>query len=311
MSTKFVLLTLWWNPHERPEEMVRQVNRFYDAIAVPDEFLVEVFQKSGVRIPIFRLPLGLDLESFLSHPLKQNRNPKMVFANLSSATDRKNHVMLIRAFAKALGNKSDALLLINSRYGDIETQNAIAKEIELSKCSNIQFTRVALKKDAYLKLFKSIDCYISLSKGEGFSIQPREAMALGIPVIATNNTGQSTICKSGLVKTVESKIEESANCPGYSFSAGLRYNCDLDEAAAAIQDVYENYETYLQTTADARKWASYYSYSNSHLKKLYKTLVAPKEILLGNENLIATEYLVTNSPGLCEKYRRLANHVIN
>lgn len=291
-----------------PLEWVMLLNLYFDAVAVPDSFLVESYRKSGVLIPIFELPLGLGLEGFLKQPLKQSQNPKMVFANLSSCLDRKNQVLLVQAFAKAFGNNEDVVLQINCRTGDEETQKALVEEIMKANCSNIIYTELTLRKDAYLKNFKNVDCYVSLSKGEGFSIQPREAMALGIPVIVTDNTGQSTICKTGLVKVVESSIAEPARYFGRPYKAGYRFNCTVDDAAAAMLDVYNNYDKYLQNGAEARKWAAFYSYSNGYLKKLYKTLVSPKEVVLGKENKLEPDRLTVNSQELYEKYLRLTKN---
>lgn len=290
-----------------PQEWVMQLNLYFDAVVVPDPFLVEVYQKSGVTIPVFEIPLGLDLSNFLSEPLKQDLKFPMVFANLSSCIDRKNQVTLIRAFAKAFGNNENFVLKINSRGGDPKTIQEVSEEVLRSKCSNIHFSQICLKKDAYLKFFKSADCYVSLSKGEGFSIQPREAMSLGIPVIATDNTGQSTICQSGLVKAIASTILEPAYYFKMQFPSGYRYNCDVDSVAAALKDMYNNYFQYVSKAQEARNWASQYDYSNGTLKKQYQSLIYPKKVLLGSQNKITEEYLMTDSKELYEKYQKLIN----
>jgi glycosyltransferase involved in cell wall biosynthesis len=289
-----------------PQEWVMQLNLYYDAVAVPDPFLIEAYKESGVRIPIFELPLGLDLDSFLKRPLKKERNPVMLFGNLSTSLDRKNQVTLIRAFAKALGNVKDAALHINCRGGDKETRAQIVDEILAQGCDNIYFTEIKLRNDAYLKFFETLDCYVSLSKGEGFSIQPREAMALGIPVIASDNTGQKTICNSSLVKSVLSAIKEPAYYFGSDLMSGYRFNCSVDEASCAIRDVYDHYSDYLENAQKARDWASYYNYSQGELRKLYKSLVSPKKIVLGKENKICDEYIMTSSEELYEKYKKIA-----
>ena len=58
----------------------------------------------------------------------------------------------------------------------------------------------------YIEFISTFDCYVNLSKGEGFSIPPRESLALGIPCIISDNTAHKTICDSGLVLPVTSKI---------------------------------------------------------------------------------------------------------
>ncbi len=302
-----------------PKEWAEIINSFFDAIVVPDSFLTEVYKESGVSIPIFVLPLQFDFHPFLSQPIKQKSHSPVVFANLSAAADRKNHLALIRAFAKVLGNCDNAVLRINSRSDYDNVGEDIKKEIEKLGCSNIHFTVSSLPKKEYLELFQSVDCYVSLSKGEGFSIQPREAMALGIPVIATNNTGQSTICKSGLVKVVESEILEPVDHIISFFTGcelkddefnGYQFNCSTDEAAEAIKDVYLNYDKYLEKAADAREWVFQYDLSNAELKRKYNLLINPKKVVLGSENMITPDFIMTDSRELYDKYQNVLNEKI-
>lgn len=289
-----------------PQEWVMQLNLYYDAVAVPDVFLVDVYKKSGVKIPVFVVPLGIDISGFLNKPLKKERNPVMLFGNLGSALDRKNQIMLIKAFARVLGNVKDAALYINCRNGTEIVRQEIIDEIASLGCSNIYFTELKLRNDAYLEVFQNLDCYVSLSKGEGFSIQPREAMALGIPVIATNNTGQTTICNSNLVKVIASDILEPAMYCGKELSSGYQFNCEIDDVAAALMDMYTNYDQHVKRAPLARNWASSYDYSNKELSKIYRSLVNPKEIIFGTENKIHEDYIMTDSKDLYEKYKKLA-----
>ena len=210
-------------------EWVLMINLYFDAVIVPDPFLVDAYKNSGVTVPVFYIPLGLDLKRFLTTPLKEEKKEgPFVFAALCSGIERKNLITTIRAFAKALGNDERARLHINCRTADPEVRDAIFTEITELGCSNICYTEFSLKQDAYLKFFRSVDCLLSLSKGEGFSIQPREAMALGIPVIITDNTAQSTICQSGLVKVVSSLIKEPRYYFDQKISCGHQFNCDVD-----------------------------------------------------------------------------------
>jgi glycosyltransferase involved in cell wall biosynthesis len=285
-------------------EWVVIINLYFDAIIVPDPFLVDAYQSSGVTVPIFCIPLGRDLDNFLNSPLKQPKtNEPLVFACLGTGIERKNHKMAIQAFAKALGNNENAILHINCRTALPEVRNEIISEIVKQDCKNIKYTELCLKDDAYLKFFRSIDCLLSLSKGEGFSNQPREAMALGIPVIATDNTGQSTICKSGLVKSVYSQIREPRYYFDRNINVGYHFNCNLDDAVEAIQDVYSNYTQYLCKGPMMREWASYYNFKN--LIPLYESLIAPKKIILGTENRVFEDCIITSSQRLYDKYIKI------
>ena len=286
-----------------PHEWVVILNTRFDAVVVPDRYFLEVYRKSGVQIPIFEIPLGLNISEFLRRPLKKQRNFPMVFANLSGSDDRKNQLLLIRAFAKVFSGNPNVILKLNSRFQNEKEGSEIRREISKLNLKNVHFTEFSLKKKDYLKFFEGVDCYVNLSKGEGFSIQPREAMALGIPVIVSDNTAQTTLCQSGLVKTVSSTIEEPAFYRAYNNQYGSFFNCDLDEAAQAMLDVYSNYKMYLQNAEQSREWVKKYEFTN--LRDLYKSLIKPKEVILGSHNEITPEYMITNSQDLYDKYSKL------
>lgn len=146
-----------------PYEWVLYLNLYFDAVIVPDPFLIDAYKNSGVTLPIFHIPLAVNIDNFLQRPIKEKKkNNPIVFANLSSSHNRKNQVALVQSFAKALGNNPKAMLAINCRGGFEETKNNIKKAIKESGCSNIHFSSFELKGDAYLNFFQNIDCYVSL-----------------------------------------------------------------------------------------------------------------------------------------------------
>lgn len=286
-----------------PLEWVNILNHYFDALFVPDKFLVDAYKNSGVTIPVFHIPLAVDLNKYYNEPLKTTKNSPMVFANLSTAIPRKNQLKLVRAFHQAFGNSQDVKLRLNSRGTEAGYNQAIRDEIRLLGATNIEFTEMSLEEELYFKIFKEIDCYVSLSLGEGFSIQPREAMALGIPIIVTDNTGQSTICNSHLGRVVNSPNAIPAYYPSYKSYHGVFYDCNLEDATQALRDVYENYDHYLSQGAAAREWSKLYSFDQ--LKPLYLGLIKPKKIVLGSINKVTADCLFTNSVELCEKFNQL------
>ena len=303
-----------WESTQIPSEWVEILNTRFDAVIVPSSFLIDVYQNSGVKIPVFIVPLALDFEHFFHQPLKQCAQDVLVFGNFSAGWDRKNQLKLIEAFHQAFGNDPRVRLVINSRFAEKHIRNLITKKIAELESNNIKYTQIPRGKEEYLELFTQIDCYVSPSKGEGFSIQPREAMALGIPVIATNNTGQVEICQSQLVRAVPSSILSTAYYPGrLAYSGGLAYSdrvaygenfdCSVHDLAAALLDMRANYSLYLANAEKARAWANQYLYEN--LKPLYASFLSPKEVILGDKNEITESYLKTNSKDLVDKYQAL------
>ena len=102
---------------------------------------------------------------------------------------------------------------------------------------------------------------------------------------------------------VSSAIAEPRYYFGRAINDGEQFNCSLDEAAAAIRDIYLNYHQYAEKGPLMREWAAHYDYKN--LQKHYLTLVAPKKIVLGDVNEITADCLTTTSKELYDKYMSL------
>lgn len=291
-----------------PCEWVPILNEYFDAVIVPDNYHVKVYQECGVELPIFVIPLGLNLEEFLKTSVKTKPHKPFVFGNLSAAIERKNTLKLVRAFHKAFTDDHEVVLRLNARYYDDQLKNKIEEYISEHNIKNIVFTKQCLNSSDYLKVFKSIDCYVSPSKGEGYSIQPREAMALGIPVIASNNTAQTTICKSGLVYSIDTEFMSPAMRKWGKIlqipkQYGFEYDFHEESLQKALRKVYENYDSYLANSEKLREWAENYDYAK--VKDLYKNLVSPKKISFGEANSVEKDVLITNDLNLYQKFKQI------
>jgi glycosyltransferase involved in cell wall biosynthesis len=280
---------------------------------VPDPFLVDVYKKSGVTIPIFVVPLGVHYGRSLVMPLKSVTNKPFVFSNLSVVIDRKNTLKTIQAFIQAFGDRPDVQLRLNGREFDAEYLSQCRNEIKKSGVHNVHITTRSLSRDVFNRCLYHSDCYISLSKGEGFSLIPREAMALGVPVIVTDNTGQSTIAQSGLVGVVPSRIERPAlyHISDKFFAKGINYDFDIDDAVAAMRHVVDNHDDYLKRGPQCRQWAMRYAYTNPELQKKYiRLFLRPMQARIGECDDVQDDGLVfdRNNPSsirLMHKYIRL------
>ncbi len=72
-----------------------------------------------------------------------------------------------------------------------------------------------------------------------------------------------------------------------------------------MRDVYENYDRYLGNAQESRDWVNRYRYES--LKPFFFSLFNPKTIVLGTENTIQDDCLITNSRELFDKYLKLTS----
>lgn len=287
------------------EKWVGILNSMFDLLVLPDENLIDTYKLSGVTIPVFVLPCGIYLEKYLNQPVKCKKNFPFVFGSSAAFWPHKNQDLIVRAFANVFGNNPNVKLLMHGRSGTSEIRNNILKIINLYKLLNVEFIDREFDQNEYLNFKKNLDCYVHISKGEGFSITPREALALGIPCILSDNFAQKTICKTGYVRSIVSEIPEPAYYVHLKNYYGVNYNCNIKDVEDALMDVYLNYQRYLTKATKGREWVTQYLYSN--LRNKYLNLVKPKKVILGQENRIEDEYFMTNSIELYKKYLGLLN----
>ena len=288
-------------------EWVYALNRDFDAVIVPDNFIAKVYKKSGVIIPVFELPLPIYLDDFLKKQKKECANTPFVFGCSAIHEKRKNLDLVIDSFAKTFKNNPQVHLKIHTKspYRKKELKEKIASK----KMRTISLIMHTFDIAAYADFIASLDCYLFLSKGEGFSITPREALAAGIPCIVSNNTAQKTICDSGFVYAVPSKIKEAGiydfNGPENlkkSQDIGYQFNCSLKDSCEGLKTVYSNYDIYIKKAEKGRLWVQ--QYTPEHLKKKYLSLLKPQKVLLGKKNIITDTYLMTDSKKLYKKIRK-------
>lgn len=288
-----------------PKAYVENLNNFFDIAIVPDNFLLEVYQSSGVEIPIFVNPLVIDLSPFLNANLYEKKTDTFVFGCFGSITRRKGQDLLLKAFAETYGNNTQFKLILSGRYAEPKFFQELHEYISCHHLNNVELKECSFSDEDYLKNFQKIDCYVSLSRGEGFSIQPREAMALGIPCIVTNNTGQTTICNSNLVLSVPSTNE--IPCVYDSFQGenlGVQYDPSLQDCKIALRTMVQQHNYYVGLASDARSWASKYDLF-SDFSSLYISFFKPEAIHLSEKNYIENNQIFTNSSKLYEKFKTL------
>ena len=290
-----------------PMSWVLAINTYFDAVIIPDENLKNSYLISGVTKPIITAPLPVpDLKKFLKLPLKKAKNDLFIFSCLGSYNDRKDQKGVLLGFLKHFKNDPKVLLRLHGRYSSGNYYEILQSIIKKEKATNIILSTGALPRNLYVEMLYNSDCLVNVSKGEGFSIQPREAMAMGIPVILSDTLAQSTICEHPIVQSVQVKHTE----PFFRFFRpeeeqaifdGYQYACDENDIADAMLNLYDNYENFLKHSESAREWSKQYLPTN--LKSIYKNLVNPKSVHLGDVNEVSEEGLTTTSVELYEKYK--------
>jgi glycosyltransferase involved in cell wall biosynthesis len=113
----------------------------------------------------------------------------LAMADSRSSLSRKNPEGAAKAFRLAFGTSRSARLVVKLSGRDDEV-GAVGRSLgELLQGCNAQIMKARLDDAGMIELYRGTDVLLSLHRAEGFGLPMREAMAHGIPVVATGWSG--------------------------------------------------------------------------------------------------------------------------
>lgn len=291
-----------WESDMAPKDWVKILNEF-DLILVPNVWLKNVYEKSGVKKPIFTIPHFMDLQPFLNYKRNSEVKENFTFGCSASLLERKNIEGLINSFNKTFNNNPKYKLKIHSR--ESYDQSKFIKLINDKKIKNVELIFNKFTTNEYINFLDSLDCYVLASGGEGFSLTPREAMCLKIPCILSNNSAHIEIIEQDLCIGVDCLIKKPAYFINIKEYAGNLYYPTSNSLTSAFRKFADDPRRYREMVDRAYTWVQQYDLYN--IKDYYLNIIIPKDLRLGSYNIVTKEYLQTNDKILYQKYLRLIN----
>jgi GT2 family glycosyltransferase len=228
-----------------PRDWVRQGNKM-DEVWVPSEFNRQGFLRSGLKRPVHVIPLGVETDTF-NPGVTAWPNPSGEFVFLTSFEwgERKEPWLLLKAFSETFSSREPVRLVckVMNRDGALSLKEEISRlglspaGGKISWLFNLEFPHYQLA-----SLYRSADAYISVSRGEGWDMPLMEAMACGLPAIATDWGAHTEFLHAGIAYplAIKGTIPAIAKCPyydGYSWA-----DPDGDHLRALLREVYVNRE---------------------------------------------------------------------
>ena len=169
------------------------LNNHFDLVLAASPHLVQTARANGVTSPIACLPIPLDLDSFLSKPMRVRDSRVVRFGCVAAFHPRKGIEELVRAFLSAYARTAEVDLVLHSNVGIGDTFERVRALVAQSGATNIHISREMLSDGEKNQLIQSFDVFVSCSRGEGYSIGPREALACGKAVVLSDNGGHQDL----------------------------------------------------------------------------------------------------------------------
>jgi glycosyltransferase involved in cell wall biosynthesis len=229
-----------------------------DEVWVPSEHNKAAYIRAGLRDKVITvIPHGINVDRYNPEikPLDYNRG-KFNFGSVFDWTERKNPVALIRAYYNSFFSGEDVTLTIRTfwRFPLEKTAEYVRSEIQQIKdgySGRKDFPRIlfwfdTMDEQTMPHFFKSFDCFVLPTRGEGFGLPFLEAMACGVPTIGPKWGGNREFMDETNSVLVDGKVVPIAD-PMF-----LRYQpqyagqgwFDIDEVELSKQMrwVYDNKE---------------------------------------------------------------------
>ena len=245
-----------------PEEWVRQANDM-DEVWTPSPFNVRTFRDSGVDTPICVMPLGVDTTNF--DPTVEGFPPedKFTFLSIFEWGERKAPEILLKAFNQTFTRDEPVVLLCKYDNYDEAVEVIIdidAMDLDPEGGQIVFVANQHVPYDELAQMYRSADCFVLPTRGEGWGMPILEAMACGVPVIATHWSAQQTFMTqaNSYPLQVSKLVDARAKCPYYK---GFKWaEPDTGHLKKLLRHVYEHPEEARQkgarAAADAReKWS--------------------------------------------------------
>ncbi len=144
-------------------------------------------------------------KSFFQDPECYKDEQNFVFLNVGSLDVNKNQQLLIKSFAKWFKNKNAILKIAGDGVLTDELRRLVRKlEIE----TQVEFLGLLTQKEIICEMNKA-HCFVLPSKYETFGVVLIEALACGLPLIATRSGGPEDIVteENGLLINVDNQRE--------------------------------------------------------------------------------------------------------
>lgn len=242
-----VLFTMFETDH-LPASFRENLHEF-DTIIVPSKQNLELFSRYHDNVHF--VPLGIDTERwhYVERKMPTNRFVFMV----AGRGARKGTDLAYKAFRKCFPNGS---------WGDGPVPYLVMKSPKPEDFygDRIEVVTGYLDGPAERDLYAQAHVYLGPSRGEGFGLQPLQAIAQGIPTILTAAHGHESFAHLGM--GIGSKMEKA----GYFIygNSGNWWEPDFDELCDTMLWAYHNYdEAVANAAANAPKAAAEFTWKRA------------------------------------------------
>lgn len=252
-------------------------SKYCDTLCAPSEFAKKVFMDSGISENIIKvIPHGIDDSFFTKTTSIQFKTKKKfkILTNIAQNHLRKNIPGILDAYGKAFIKTDDVCLILKGKNKEITAPF----EVSLNDCLNDFYKKYPQHADIIMfnefiedisDLYRSVDCFFSMSFAEGFLFPALESIASGKLVIAPAWGGQLDFLNENNSLLIMGK-EVRANPKSMYWESkpnAIWFQPSVDDAVDKLKFAYSNFEQLNKNiiTENIKKKYSWNSVANEFL----------------------------------------------
>ena len=236
-----------------------------ERVIVPCQHNADVFYAGGVLAPIDVVPGGTDPDEFRPGRICADPHP-YTFLAIADRGARKGWVETWQAFYQAFGSPEqtpNVRLIIKSRPDGNDMLTLIAK----AESPDPRLSIIMQDMDM-AEFYRMGDCFVGVSRSEGWGMIPREAASCGLPVITQCYSGMEDGYTNQWAIVVEGGRLE--NIPShFEHIAGQWLKADVSAVADAMRNCYEHPDVFRRRGRLASEWlAQHQTWDHTALRLL-------------------------------------------
>lgn len=252
LSGKRIAAYSVWETDRLPSSW-RGLLKDVELLLIPCEWNRKVFQAGGFEKPIEVVPHSL-LPGQSPLPDTGKDSGEFVFYSINTWSDRKAVDRTLEAYLRAFTARDPVRLVLKTSerhemrrvpfttWYPVHTRWLISRILRrYPNPPPVTVITDFLSNDAILNLHRQADCYVSLTRSEGWGMGAFDAAAYGRPVIITGFGGQTEYLPSDLAHLVNYRMVKTPFRPMEQIELGHQWaEPDVDRGAALMRHVFEN-----------------------------------------------------------------------